>query len=90
MIVGEPGEPGAVKVDCQGLVVGAESVDAHVELAAAEQQGVEQVALADVLFDRRVPSRSVPPGDIVNLVENENAFTLALRRLCIKMSVPVS
>lgn len=80
----EPGEPGSVQVDCQGLVVSAEGVYSHIKLSSAEQQGIKQIALADVLLNRGVSSGGFPPGDVVDFVENENALALALRCLSYK------
>ena len=36
MIMCEPSEPGAVEVDSERVVTGAEDVDAHVELATSQ------------------------------------------------------
>lgn len=47
----KPRKPGAVQVNSQRLVAGAEGVNSHVELSASVQQGVEQVLLANVVFD---------------------------------------
>lgn len=52
MIVGEASEAVAVEVDGERVVGEAEGVDAHVELAAAEEQRVEDVALANVVLGR--------------------------------------
>jgi uncharacterized protein YuzE len=38
--VGETGEPATVEVDSEGVVAGAEGVDAHVELATPEKERV--------------------------------------------------
>ena len=74
----ETGESGAVEVDGQGLVGSAECVDAHVELSAPEEQGIEQVALADVWLGRVVAVEGLPLADVCDLVEDEDALALAL------------
>ena len=77
----EPGEPCAVEVDGEGLVGSAEGVDAHVELPAAEEERVEEVALADVGLGRVLFVEGLPLGDVSDLVEDEDAPALALRGL---------
>jgi hypothetical protein len=76
--MGEACESGAVEVDGEGLVGGAEGVDAHVELAAAEEEGVEEVALGDVGFGGVVAVEGFPARDVGYFVEDEYAFSLAL------------
>lgn len=79
--MGESGKAGAVEVDGEGLVGSAEGVDAHVELAAAEEERVEEVALADVGLGRVVAVEGLPLGDVGDLVEDEDALALALAGL---------
>jgi hypothetical protein len=79
--VGEAREASAVEVDGEGLVGGAEGVDAHVELAPSEEERVEQVALADVGLRRVVAVEALPLRNVPNLVEDENALPLALAGL---------
>lgn len=78
MIVGEAREAVAVEVDGERVVGEAEGVDAHVELAAAEEEGVEDVALADVVLGREVLVGALPLADVRDLVEDEDALALAL------------
>lgn len=78
MVVGEAGEPVAVEVDGERVVGEAERVDAHVELASAEEQRVEDVALADVVLGREVLVGALPLADVRDLVEDEDALALAL------------
>lgn len=79
--MGEAGKTGAVEVDGERLVGGAESVDAHVELAATEEERVEEVALADVGLGRVVSVEGLPLGNVCDLVEDEDALALALAGL---------
>ncbi len=74
-------KPGSVKVDGEGLVSSAESVYAHIELPASEEEGVEEVALADVGFGRVVAVEGLPLGDVCDFVEDEDALALALAGL---------
>ena len=48
--MGEACETVAVEVDGEGVVGGDQCVDAHIELASSEEEGVEDVALADVVL----------------------------------------
>lgn len=74
----EPGEPRAVEIDGQRLVGGAKGVDPHIELPAAEEERVEQVALADVGLGRVLLVERLPLGDVCDLVEDEYASALTL------------
>ena len=78
MIVGEPGKTRAVKVNSEGVVTGAENVDSHVELSSSEEQRVQDVPLADVVFSIDLLVGTLPPTDVANLVEDEDALALAL------------
>lgn len=80
-LVREPGEPGPVEVDRERVVADAEDVDPHVELAAAEEEGVEEVALADVGLGRVVAVVGLPARHLPDLVDDEDALALALRGL---------
>ena len=86
MVVSEAGEPVAVEVDSQGVVGCDEGVDAHVKLAAAEEEGVEDVALADVVLDSYVLVGALPAVDFADAIEDENALALALRGLLVSSS----
>ena len=63
------------------MVTCAESVYAHVELAASEEKWVDQVALTDVGFGRVVSVEGFPAGDVGDAAEDEDAFSLAFRGL---------
>lgn len=80
----ETGESSTVEVDGQRLVGGAEGIDTHIELSTAEEQRVEEVALADVWLRRIIAIEGLPLADIRNLVEDKNALALALGSLAKK------
>lgn len=80
-VMGEPREPGAVQVNSQRLVAGAEGVDSHVELSASVQQRVEQVLLADIVFDAGVAGGCLPLCDVVDVLEDKDALSLAFGSL---------
>jgi hypothetical protein len=77
----EPRKPGAVQVNSQRLVAGAEGVNSHVELSASVQQGVKQILLANVVFDTRVAGGCLPLCDVVDVLEDEYALALAFGSL---------
>ena len=76
--MGKTGESCAVEVDGERLVGGAEGVDAHVELASAEEEGIEEVALTDVGLGRVIAIEGFPSRDICYFIEDEYAFALTL------------
>lgn len=76
MIVGEPGETRAVEVHGKGVVAGAEDVDSHVELSSSQEQRVQDVPLADVVFSVDLLVGTLPPADVADLVEDEDALAL--------------
>ena len=73
----EPRKPRAVQVNSQWLVAGAQGVNSHIELSASVQQRVEQVLLADVVFDSGVAGGCLPLCDVVDVLEDKDAFALA-------------
>jgi nucleotide-binding universal stress UspA family protein len=79
--VGETSEPSSVEIDGERLIGGAERIDTHVELAAAEEKRIEEIALADVGFGRVVAVEGLPAGDVCDFVEDEDALALALGSL---------
>ena len=81
VVVGKTGEPVAVEVNSQGVVGGDQGVNAHIELAAAEEEGVEDIALANVVFDGNVLVGALPATDFADAVEDEDAPALTLRSL---------
>ena len=76
--MGKPGEPAPVQVDSQRVVGCAQSVYPHVEFPTSEQERVENVTLANIVFDVRFPSGSLPLGHVSHLVEDEDTLALAL------------
>ena len=74
----ETGESSTVEVNGQRLVRGAEGIDTHIELPTAEEERVEQVALADVGLGRVLLVERLPLGDVCDLVEDEYASALTL------------
>ena len=78
----EAREAAAVRVHAQRAVREHEHVDAEVELLAADQQRVHNVALDDVgLGSRRFwlpPQLILPLSDLLQFVEQEDAATLRL------------
>ena len=81
MVVGESGKPAAIEVDREGVVTGAEDVDPHIELPTSEEQGIEDVALADIVLGVDLFVGAFPAVDICDLAENEDALPLALGSL---------
>jgi hypothetical protein len=88
-LVREAREAASVQVERQGVVVGAEDVNAHVEFLASDQQRVVDVALHNVrlclllglAYARvvRFPAEvAFPVADLTDFVEYEDAFALAL------------
>lgn len=77
----ETGESSTVEINGQRLVGGAEGIDTHIELPTAEEERVEEVALADVWLRRIFAIEGLPLADIRNLVEDKNALALALGSL---------
>jgi hypothetical protein len=77
----ESRESSPIQVDSQGLVTSAEGVDAHIELPASKEERIEQVALADIGLGRVIPIEGLPLGDVLDLIEDEDALALALAGL---------
>lgn len=78
MIVSKACKTVPVEVDGKRVVGDAERVDAHVELPASEEERVENVSLADVVFGGDVLVGALPLADVADLVEDEDALALAL------------
>ena len=80
--VSEPAEALAVQVDGQRLIAGDQNVDSKVELLAADEQRVHDVALHNVRLGLRalwLPSQFIfPLGNLLQFVEKENAAALRL------------
>ncbi len=81
VIVCESGKAAAVEVEGEWIVAGAKDVNSHVELPSSEEEGVENVPLADIVFWVDVFIGSFPATDISDFVEDKNAFALAFRGL---------
>ena len=82
--MGESCEPCPVEIDCKRVVTCAKGVYPHIEFPAPEEQGVEEVPLADVRLGRVVAVERLPPGDISDLAEDEDTLSLALGGLSYK------
>lgn len=76
--MGETGETTSIEIDCQRLIRETQSIDAHVEFTASEQQRIDDVSLAHVAFYIGIPSCCFPFGNFAYFAEDEDASALAL------------
>lgn len=86
----KPRESCSVQVNSQRLVRCTQSVDTHIKLATPEKQGVQEILLADVVLNTRVPGGGFPFGNIVDILEDKNALALTLRGLHYRIKIQVS
>ncbi len=49
--MGKSGKSASVEIHSQGIVAGAEDVDAHIELSASEEKRVEDIPLTNIVFN---------------------------------------
>ena len=76
------GETSSIKIDSQGVIGGAQSIDSHVEFSASEKHGVHQISLADVWFWRIVLVEGLPPRNLADAIEDKDSSSLAFGGLC--------
>lgn len=78
----EPTKAIAVQVHSQGLVARDQNINSEIKLLAADQQRIQNVPLDNIRLSLRAlwlpPELVLPLGDLLQLVEQEDAATLTL------------
>ena len=77
MVMGKPSKPRSIEIDGQRVIASAKDINSHIEFASSKQQRIQDISLANIIFDINILIGTFPAIDLINFVENENAFPLA-------------
>jgi hypothetical protein len=80
--MGKSSESCSIEIDGKRLVVRAEGIDTHVELATAKEKRVKEVPLCDIGLRRVISIERLPLGDISYLIKDKDSLSLAFGCLC--------
>lgn len=77
MIVGESGKTRSIEVDSQRVIARAEDVYSHIEFPASQEHRIQDVPLANIVFNVYFFVGPFPFVDVCDFVEDEDALSLA-------------